>query len=487
MAVSVEFFTITKKINSTKAPNHTTDVFMTENVTYKEPLSVIRPVLRLKVAASLGSPDFLNYCYIQDLTRFYWINEWVNISNDIWECSCVEDFLASWKMAIGAASKYVLRSASNWSGDLIDTHYPAEVTHYQLETSTRWTVPFSTSNATYVLGIIGQGSGSANMGAVQYYAFTQTQLDNLFNRLFSSNAWLGISASDMPDEIQKAFINPYQYISSAMLYPFDVTSISGATAVTTINFGWWPLATMGGNTAGYKLPYAPVTTIGCGMAPIPKHPQAATRGTYLNSEPYSEYMVYFPGAGYQKLDAGALQQGDQLALIIHVDLITGSAKYIPSVYDTASGTHLRELTPIYGQAGIPIELAQIGRNVIQSGVHAIAEIASAALQGFGGPIANSISGIVSAAGASMMTVQSKGSAGSTLDMQYPNYYPTLYNWYYRVADRDLAEIGAPLCKTVTLNTLTGYILCQDGEIDTNGLLEEKQEIARYLTTGFYYE
>lgn len=482
MAVSVEFFTITKKINSTKAPNHTTDVFMTENVVYKEPLSVIRPVLRLKIAASLGSPDFLNYCYIGDLGRFYWINDWVNLTNDNWECSCTEDFLASWKSAIGGASKYVLRSASNWSGALIDTHYPAEVTHYQLESSTAWTAPFNISNATYVLGIIGEGAGTANMGAVQYYAFTQAQLTSLFTRLFSNNSWLSISASDMPDEIQKAFINPYQYISSAMLFPFDVTAVTGVTAVSSVQFGWWTLS-----TSAYALPYAPVTSIGCGLAPIPKHPQAATRGAYLNNEPYSTYMIYLPSIGYHKIDAGGLQGADQLGIMFYIDLITGLSKVELSPYDSAALQYLRDLTPLYGQAGVPIELAQIGRNAIQSGLHAITEIASAALQGFGGPIANTLSGIVSAAGSSLMTVQSKGANGSVLEMQYPNNACKLYNWYYRVADRDLAEIGAPLCKTVQLSTLSGYVLCQDGEIDTNGLLEEKQEIARYLTTGFYYE
>ena len=481
MAVSVEFFAMTKRINSTKAPNHTTDVFMTESCVLKEPVSVIRPVLRLKIASSMGSPDVLNYCYISAFTRFYWVNDWVNISNDIWECVCVEDFLASWKMAIGAANKYVLRSSSNWTGDLIDTHYPAEVTRFQLENS-GWTAPFNVSNSTYVLGIIGKGSNINSMGAVQYYAFTQAQLVDLFDSIFSSNAWLNISTADLSDELQKAFINPYQYISSAVLFPFDVTSTTGASSVTTVNFGWWTL-----NTGAYMLSKAPVKLIGCGDGTIPKHPQAASRGIYLNNEPYSMYMIYIPGVGYQKLEAGALQGADKLGLTIYVDLITGMEKVYLSPYDSSSQQYLRELTPLYGQAGIPIELAQIGRGPLEAAIHGLSQIASTALQSFGGPIANTLSGIVSAVGSSLLTVQSKGSTGSTLDYQYPNYWPKLYNWYSRVADQDLQEVGAPLCQTTQIFNLSGYVLCQDGELDTNGLLEEKQEIARYLTTGFYYE
>lgn len=486
MAVSVEFFTMLKKINSTKRPVRPTDVFMTENCYLKEPFDVIRPVLRLKIATSMGSPDFLNYAYIDEFTRYYWVKTWENVTNDIWLCYLEEDFLASWKGAIGSASKYVLRSASTWDGSIIDTHYPAKVTHYQLEGATAWTNPFNISNATYVLGIIGTGANSSSMGAVQYYAFTQTQLLALFTSIFSSNAWLNISPSDMSDDIQKAFINPYQYVSSAMLFPFNATSITGAVSVNNIEFGWWTINT-GQTPAGYALPYAPVKTIGCGTAPIPKHPQAATRGDYLNNEPYSTYMLYVPGIGYNKIDAGALQGADKMGLTIDVDMITGMEKALLSPYDSVTQQYLRDLTPLYGQAGVPIELAQIGRGGIQALTHSLAQIASAALEGFGGPIANSLSGIVSAAGASLMTVQSKGYNGSVLEMKSPNNNCKLYNWYYSVADRDLAEIGAPLCKTVTISTLSGYVLCEDGEIDTNGLLEEKKAIASYLTTGFFYE
>ena len=488
MAVSVEFFAMLKKINSTKVPNRPADVFMTENCVLKEPTNVIRPVLRLKIATSMGSPDFLNFAYIGEFTRYYWIRSWENVSNDIWVCYLEEDFLASWKGTIGSATKYVLRSASNYNGDLIDTHYPAKSEHYQrtpsdMPSGASWTTPFTISNCTFVLGIIGAGTTSTSMGAIQYYAFSSTQLVNFFNSVFDSSAtWLNISTADMALEVQKAFINPFQYISSAMLFPFDVTSTSVATYVASVNFGWWTIS-----SSAYRLSFAPTTYKGCGDATIPTHPQAATRGAYLNNEPYSMYTVYIPGIGYQKIDAGALQGADKLGLVIDIDLISGQEKAVLSPYDTSAGQYLRELPPLYGQIGVPIELAQIGRGGLQGFARFLSETASAALQGFGGPIANALSGIVSAAGASTQTVQSKGANGGIMDIVSPNHYCQLYNWYYRVADQDLAELGAPLCENVQIQTLSGYVLCEDGQIDTNGLLEEKEAIARYLTSGFFYE
>lgn len=480
MSVSVEFSGWLKKINSTKKPNHTTDVFMTENCVLKTPTDVVRPTLRLKIAQSMGSPDWLNYCYIDAFTRYYWVRAWRNITNDQWECDLEEDFLASWKSAIGDETKYILRSASNYDGTIIDNFYPAKSTHYQNEVTTSQL--FDISSCTYIIGLIGSGTTSGAMGAVQYYAMSSAQLVSLFNSVFGSNAWLNISTSEMSNEMQKAFINPFQYVASAMLVPFNATALASATYVTTVELGWWTL-----NTSAYRLPFAPKYTASTGLFNIPKHPQAATRGAYLNSEPYSTYILYVPGCGYQKIDAGALQGADKVAVSATVDLISGQEKVEIDPYDSGTSSYLRSLTPLYGSAGVPVELAQIGKGPIEGIGHTLAEIASAALQGFGGPISNALSGIVSAAGASTQTVQSKGANGGLIDFLYPDYYVRLSNWNYLVADSDLAEIGAPLCQSKKISTLSGYVLCEDGEMECNGLLEEKEMLRKYLTTGFYYE
>lgn len=478
MAVSVEFTTFIKRRNSTKKPNHTTDVFMTMDCVYKEPTDVIRPTLRLKIARSMGDPHFLNYCYIPNFLRYYWVRNWRVLTNDQWECDLEEDFLASWKSVIGSETKYILRSASNYDGSLIDNYYPAKVQHYQNEQSLGNI--FRSTYATYVIGIIGAGTTSSQMGAVQYYAMNTTQLVNLFNSIFSNASWLNISTTEMSEELQKAFINPYQYISSAMCFPFDTTPLG--TYVDNIKFGWWTLS-----CSGYRLGFAPVTTKSYGLHNIPKHPQAASRGEYLNVEPYSTYMMYSPGAGYYKIDAGALLGADQIAHSVDIDLISGQSKHWVLPYNSTSEEYLRELTPEYGQIGVPIELAQVGRGALQGGIKALSEIASTALAGYGGPISNALSGIVSAAGAAAQTVQSKGHNGGLMDFTYPNYSAYIYNWNYLITDSALSEIGAPCCKNLRIDTLTGYVLCEDGHVANAELLEEKEAIERYMTTGFFFE
>ena len=63
----------------------------------------------------------------------------------------------------------------------------------------------------------------------------------------------------------------------------------------------------------------------------------------------------------------------------------------------------------------------------------------------------------------------------------------LYATFYEVVDEDPDHRGKPLCKTVKINTLTGYILASDAHIEISGSIEEADQIVNYMNGGFYYE
>ena len=58
---------------------------------------------------------------------------------------------------------------------------------------------------------------------------------------------------------------------------------------------------------------------------------------------------------------------------------------------------------------------------------------------------------------------------------------------YEIVDEDIGHKGRPLCASRQLNTLSGYILCADGETDIPCTEEERRMIAGYLTSGFFWE
>ena len=59
--------------------------------------------------------------------------------------------------------------------------------------------------------------------------------------------------------------------------------------------------------------------------------------------------------------------------------------------------------------------------------------------------------------------------------------------FFIPVDEDITHKGRPLCANKVLNTLSGYILCADGDLDISCMDEERASITDFLTTGFFWE
>ena len=110
----------------------------------------------------------------------------------------------------------------------------------------------------------------------------------------------------------------------------------------------------------------------------------------------------------------------------------------------------------------------------------------------GGAIGNLLSGdvlgTVSGVGNALQSLQARantigttGSYGSLLgDFR-------LDHQFFRPIADDNTHNGRPLCAKRVLNTLSGYILVQDGDVAIDGTSTEDAQLRQYLETGFYYE
>ena len=95
-----------KKENSTKQPASGTLTLGVQGV-FKEPCSVLNPVLRIERFALDAVPYDYNYARYVDGNRYYFIEDWV-WADGLWEVHMKEDVLATFKTAIGNQSEYVL-------------------------------------------------------------------------------------------------------------------------------------------------------------------------------------------------------------------------------------------------------------------------------------------------------------------------------------------------------------------------------------------
>lgn len=427
--------------------------------------------VHLKENTSVLNPHFLvhdysfSHNYLKWGVRYYYIEDIVSISNDMCEYICRYDALATFKNNIGASSQYILRAASAFNGRVIDQYYPTKAQN--VHDADIITSPFDKNAGMFVIGIQGKGAG-ANGGAVTYYAGDKTAVKALVNYMLSSPS--SYQVSDISQELLTCIFNPMQFIVSCMWFPFAVPVVNGDLSV-----GWWNVS---------DIDLKPIAALEWGTNfsfNIPKHPKAASRGQYLNMQPFSRYNLECGPWGVIPLDNFNLIDSSQLDCDFKVDLMTGSGrlniKYRDKlIYENVYTT----------QIGVPV---QLGQNVLNQGAltgavnGGVSMIQSAITGSPSGMLLNGLAAIGDAAALSQGVPSMMGSNGT---ISFNNIFGLMAD-FIDVVDDNIVENGRPLCEVRTISSLSGYILCQNADLDLSASPAEKDEIITYLNEGFYYE
>ena len=457
MSFSATFYTFQKRINSTKQPTGGSSY----NIILKEGCSVNHPTIALDIGLS-SSPAALNYCYITEFGRYYWV-KW-RFEDRLWIGECNVDPLASFKSQIGSSNCYVARAASSYNLRVVDNFYPAlaKNTH---EANTI-TSPFD-KEGSYVVGIQGKGSGGKG-GAVTYYRATADGLKTLINYMLADASIYG--QSDISDELLKCVFNPLQYIVSCMWFPFSPPVTTGG-----LSFGWWDASISGINRlSGLEW--------GANMSfTIPKHPKAATRGQYLNLPPFASYRLEAGQWGVIPLDNFNLLDNTSLSCDYKVDLMTGSGRFNIQYRDKIIYESIHT-----AQIGVPI---QLGQNMFNQG--ALMGAAGGAVNTVkssitGDPAGMLVNGLSAIGDAAQLTQSIPSSVGSNGTISFNNVFGIMAD-FLDIADEDLQSRGRPLCEAKTISSLSGFIQCYDADPAISCSDEELSMIVQYMNNGFFYE
>lgn len=489
MAFTVNFYTIKKSDNSTKRPTGSGTSF---NCTIKRGSGILEPHIELDIG--LDDAPLWNFCYIPNFQRYYRITEWYN-DGPLWIARGVVDVLATYKDDIAATDLYALRASSQYDGRIPDMYYPAKVGCTQVvePITSPWE---STTEGLFVIGVVGK---DPDYGAVNYYTLNQAGFKRLIVALNDDTIISGFDPQDASLALQKSIANPLQYIKSCIFIP------------SRYFFGTWtPYLDVWNWTI--PMTYSEEEPVRCtkirkNMAyqqvrptitvSIPKHPQAAARGDFLNSSPFSIYTLAVPPFGVIDIDTSVINNVDELKLEICLDWPTGLG--ILSVF--ADDLLLNR---IEAQVGVEVVMSQVTKDymgavgAIMSGIGSIATaaaslafppagLAGGALTAFkGASIMQGAGGAGSAIGNAITALtprsQSIGSGGS-----YGQLYQDagLYAQFFEIVDDDLQKNGRPLCKVVRPSS--GYYKIQDGDVPIEGTDIEAAQIKAYLETGFYME
>lgn len=469
--MQVDFYTFSKRENSTARPTSSAE---STDCVLKETSGVINPNIALQMGMN-QNPSLWNYAYIPDFGRYYFVREWT-WERGIWYGALEVDALASWKESIGGSTQYVLRAASQYSGKILDTVYPttSDISHVRVAFPMPWQIHLETGY--YVVGIIGNSENT--LGAVNYYTFTQSEMNDFNDALMKNTDWLNVPTDEISDELLKALYNPYQYVVSCNWFPL-IIPLTEAPAVSTIQFGWWSIKTNGRRLRATATSFS-------ATADLPKHPQAATRGEYLNLSPYSRYTLFFPPFGMIPLDTTQLCGSSVLNYTVLIDYVSGMGRLTVAPQFPDGNSPI--INTSEAQCCVPIQLAQIATDYLAASTTAIqgaADVIGAVAKGdVAGGISSFASGIDSTIRASLPQLMTSGSNGSTANFITA---PQLYAQFFNLVQEYITNLGRPLCEPRVINTLTGYILVSGAEVQASCTRAENETITDMMEGGFFYE
>lgn len=371
MAITATFYKNDKKINSTMLPTSSPDD-ITLTVELKDVTSMFTPSLVISADVftdGLGhivNPMRYNYCYLPDFERYFFVRSWSWIVGR-WECALEVDVMASFKTEIGNTNAFVLRAASQYDADIIDTKYPTTMNiagSLQDQSFFGATTPWNTdiknaviSSGFYVISVVNDDISA--IGGVSYYALSASVMQELMNKLFAAPTWMNITDANISADMQKMLFNPMQYITSVMWIPRGLNT-SGMTSTNTLPLGWWSLTLTGGfyrlNVQNTAIEFTITTN-------TVHHPQYdASKRRWLQLSPYTTAALYMPPFGFIPLDMTKLYQASDIVVRVRIDVITGRGTLFISSKYTLDGITFYDGGVVYttvSQVGVPMSIAQM--------------------------------------------------------------------------------------------------------------------------------
>lgn len=514
--MEITLYRWSKYRNSTKQPPESAEQ-VTVTGEFKTGYTILHPVLKLsRTVQFMGAKNpYWNYAYSDTTHYYYFVRNWVYESG-FWVAYLDYDPLASWKSQILDKNYYVLRSSSDYNGDIPDNTYPTTGATPTITTSNIPNFPWlDLGNGCYIMAVVNDLGNSS--GAITYYVIEPQQMSTLFTKLLSSISWANISATEISQQLQKALINPLQYIVSLQWLPYASSDILGKTN-RELRVGWWTIDNGDWPTISS---FSSIATDSFSLS-IPKHPSTASRGNYLNLSPYTKYQFTMYPFGTFDIDTTDLIGYSTLYGYVDTEPLSGVSYLFLS-----TGSKNNAFRKIRSQIGVQIPLAQInvnlaaltgGTSLITAGV-AGASAAAASVAGSpnlskipantqnpnaararaamlrgeidyaGSDDSSSVADVAAAIGnaalAALSNVEYHPASPSFKDLQIDI---TLTGRFLGITAGYPSYIGRPLCAYRTLRSLSGFCKCHLAWPDLAGAtMQEQEDIASYLNGGFYIE
>lgn len=477
MGFTANLYKFSKDNRSTGIPSGTGTTV--SNIVFKENTSRENPVLKLD-ASSLN--DDYDYNYMHFLGNYYYINDIVMGNRDILELHCKKDPLATYRTQIQNSTQYVVRSThtADLNGYINDTAYAMTnqvSTSHVIAGDSTW---FNPSMGTAVIGVLGPNQGDTTT----YYEMSAGQLTVLITTLYSIDIGQELSIASIEMGLLKTLFDPIKYMTSCILLPY---TYGGTSNVQSIKTGYveLPLGT-GVNVRRIASNEERVFTATISYG---NHPQAGTRGHYLNNSPYTQRLLTVMPFGTFNIDCSKLNDyQSKIRLRAVCNKSDGNALLEAyTIPDNTSGLH-NVLFKSNAQLGVHVPLYQSDSIFKQT-----YSMMGAQVGAVGGVLSGNFASLPGTAlqwcGAvntmHAPDIHMVGGASGSFIVTSDNV-PTLDSTYYNVTPLD-NNLGVMVCDNKQLSSMPGFNICQNSKINISGPDADREYIRNIMNTGIIIE
>ena len=463
----------TKRKNSTLQPTSGTTV----TCYLKEDTSLLRP-------SFIISHPITQYTYAQAFGNYYFVEDVVNLDANRSEVVCSLDVLASYKSSITAYTAFVERAASAYDVWLNDPLLSVEQKISDIETSS--TSMSYIGGSSFVIQALTKDDGMALYAASDLTPFAKVVDPSCYD------------ATDIVDWIDKKIAQAFDldvYIGDIRWIPINPGNIGtqiqsgGKFYVGPVDLG----VPVSPNTVVYKA--SQITDRRWTV--YPTLPESGKYGDFRDASPrFVRYKMRLPGVGYVELDPMVIgkvinETNTGLALQMDIDFVSGNVAYTVFVRNTAAGQpeNLRPFAKYLGNLSVNVPIGKAVANMEKSaGIMAGSVGAGMAAGGAIGAAVGAVVGAVEALYNEMTPdVSMIGGSGNKSDIRYCSGAIEITAERFTARDYPTNVAGRPLMQNRTLSTLSGYVKCGNASVPVNAADTVRDEINRYLNTGFYIE
>lgn len=359
--MKIRFYTDFKKMNnSTKKPKDDQLPSITYDGWFKEATSINTPVMQIDITPKTTPLDFV-YCYIEDLGKYYFVQDIVSRTNKIWDYYLVEDCLATWRDKILNSSQYVIRSLmTKTDKSFVDDQMVLSADYEYHDVKIDGFIDTSTvTDGCFCLGIQKDGaeSGAFVAGSVSYYILSPASLQQFINALISLDLSGDTGLSKMATF---SAVNPIQYIVSCVWLPFTLNRIIAQTGNGAESIG---VLDWNSGVNGYRVKNTAIYSDRGHVlvSDIPKHPQKAGYGRWVDVQA-SQYALTLRGYGQIGLDPIITGACDQIIGDQYIDVTSGAS--VLKVYGKWTANNYTQFqSQMNAQLGVSIQLSQIQKDI----------------------------------------------------------------------------------------------------------------------------